>query len=136
MRLKTLLLPFALVTGIACADDVSNVDRLLCSQTEVMVCVQGVQCISAQPGSVDTPQFVIVDTRRKTVATTKASGDARKSEFTNLSREGGLIIAQGRADERSFSFVIDERTGILTGSTISDGYTISVFGACTDASVS
>jgi len=61
------------------------------------------------------------------------SGEDRNSEFASLIREGGLVIAQGRVDERAFSFVIDERTGTLTGSTASDGYTISTFGACTDA---
>ena len=44
-------------------------------------------------------------------------------------------MAQGQHDERVFSFVIDEATGTFTGSVASDGYTISSFGACTDADV-
>ena len=79
------------------ADDVSNSDRLLCSQNDVLVCVHGVKCISVQPAEVSTPQFVIIDTRKKTVSTTKASGEDRSSEIRNLDREGGLVIAHGRA---------------------------------------
>jgi hypothetical protein len=133
MKILTALIALTVVASVACADDVSDSDRMLCSQSRVLVCVQGVDCVAVDPAKVSTPQFVIVDTRRKTVSTTKASGDDRISEFTSLIREGGLVIAQGRADERSFSFVIDERTGTLTGSTVSDGYTLSSFGACTDA---
>ena len=135
MNIITALIALIFFVSVACADDVSDVDRMLCSQSRVLVCMHGVDCIAVEPAKVSTPQFVIVDTRRKTIATTKASGEDRKSEFSSLIREGGLIIAQGRDDERSFSFVIDERTGTLTGSTVSDGYTLSAFGACTDASV-
>ncbi len=135
MRSLILIAGIALVSTTALSDDVTDTSRLLCSQSQVMVCLHTADCAIVAPELIASPQFVVIDTRRKTVATTKASGDGRRSEISNLTREGGLIVAQGRHDERAFSFVIDEATGTFTGSVASDGYTINSFGFCTNAEV-
>ena len=135
MRNLILMAVITLVSSRVLSDDVTDTSRLLCSQGQVMVCLHSADCAMVPPALVATPQFVVIDTRRKTVATTKASGDARRSEIGNLTRERGLIMAQGKHDERAFSFVIDEATGTFTGSVASDGYTINSFGSCTDADV-
>ena len=75
----------------------------------------------------------LVDTKKRTVSTTKASGLDRSTEFTMLKREDGLISVQGVEAGRAFSFVIDELTGRLTAAIARDGLTVTVFGACTDA---
>ncbi len=135
MRNLVVTAGIALLSTAALSDDVSDTSRLLCSQGQVMVCLHTADCAVVAPALVESPQFVVIDTRRKTVSTTKASGDDRSSEISNLTRKGGLIMAQGKHDERAFSFVIDEATGTFTGSVASDGYTINAFGFCTDADV-
>ncbi len=135
MRYLILIAALTLIGTSTLADDVSDTNRMLCSQLQVMVCLHSAGCSMVAPAVVDTPQFLVIDTRKKTASTTRASGDGRSSDIHNLSREGGLIMAQGQHDERVFSFVIDEATGTFTGSVASDGYTISSFGACTDADV-
>lgn len=125
----------ALLSSTALADNVTGTSRLLCSQGQVMVCLHSADCAVVAPALVATPQFVVIDTRKKTVSTTKASGDGRSSRISNLTREGGLIMAQGKHGERAFSLVIDEATGTFTGSVASDGYTINSFGSCTNAEV-
>ena len=100
-----------------------------------MVRLHTADCAIVAPALVESTQFVVIDTRRKVVSTNRASGDGRSSSISNLTREGGLIMAQGRHDERAFSFVIDEATGTFTGSVASDGYTINSFGFCTNADV-
>jgi hypothetical protein len=135
MKNLALMASCTLLSTVAIADDVSETNRLLCSQSQVMLCLHSADCAFVPPAEVATPQFVIIDTRKKIVSTTKASGDGRSSDIGNLTRDGGLIMAQGRQGERAFSFVIDEATGTFTGSVASDGYTINAFGACTDARV-
>lgn len=135
MRNLILTTAIALVSTTVLSDDVTGTSRLLCSQGQVMVCLHTADCAIVAPALVASPQFVVIDTRRKIVSTTKASGDGRSSEIGNLTREGGLIMAQGKHDERVFSFVIDEATGTFTGSVASDGYTINSFGFCTNAEV-
>ena len=135
MRNLIFVAGIALVSTTALSDNVTGTSRLLCSQGQVMVCLHSAECAIVASAMVETPQFVVVDTREKIVSTTKASGDGRSSKIGNLTREGGLIMAQGKHDERVFSFVIDEATGTFTGSVASDGYTINSFGFCTNAEV-
>lgn len=124
-----------LVFGAAAAENVEDSDRLLCAAGKIMLCVEDGECFAASALDLDMPQFVVVDTRNKTVSTTKASGQNRSSPIQNVSRFGGRIFLQGIENDRAFSFVIEEDSGILTATVARDGVSISVFGACTDAKV-
>ena len=114
MKNLLLMASFVLASAPALSDNVGEAKRLLCAQGQVMVCLHSADCAFVPPEAVASPQFVVLDTRKKTVATTQASGDGRSSKLASLSREGGLIMAQGKHDERAFSFVIDEATGTFT----------------------
>ena len=78
------------------------------------------------------PDFVVINTKKKTVSTTRASNLNRSSSFSSVNRTDGLIYLQGIEGERAFSFVIDEATGRMTVAVSRDGFAVSVFGACTD----
>jgi hypothetical protein len=52
-----------------------------------------------------------------------------------LLRDNQEIVLQGVEAGRAFSFVIDEATGLLTVAVASDGMSVSVYGACTDADI-
>ena len=79
MKHLTVIAATLLVSSAVFADDVSNTSRLLCSQAQVMLCLHSAECALVAPETVETPRFVIIDTRKKTVATTRASGDGRSS---------------------------------------------------------
>jgi hypothetical protein len=79
------------------------------------------------------PDFVIIDTKKGTISTTKASGLNRFTEFTKSERKEGLIYLQGVEGGRAFSFVIHEATGRMTAAIARDGLSVTVFGACTAA---
>ena len=120
-------------TGLA--EDLSDVDKFLCSVTQVSLCAETGECFDVQPWEIDMPQFVVIDTKRKMIATTRASDRQRSTEIANHHRDGGVIYLQGMEGGRAFSFVIDEITGLLTAALAEDGLSLSVFGACTDADV-
>lgn len=88
-----------------------------------------------QPWEADVPQFVIVDTKKKVLSTTRASADKRTTGIETYRRDAGKIFLQGMEAGRAFSFVIDEATGLVTVAVSRDGIAVSVFGACTDADV-
>ena len=133
---KTITAAFLLaIFGPAVADDVSDADRLLCSASEVTVCFESSECVDVMPWELDMPQFVIVDLKKKTLSTTKASGENRSTPINYLLREDQEIILQGVEAGRAFSFVIDELTGLLTVAVARDGMSVSVYGACTDANL-
>jgi hypothetical protein len=131
------IITFALL-GFACpvlADDVSDATRMLCSASEVTVCFETSDCTDVMPWELNMPQFVVIDLKKKTISTTKASGENRSTAIRNVVNEDKQIILQGVEAGRAFSFVIDQSTGLLTVAVARDGMAIGVFGACTDAEI-
>ena len=133
MKKIHITLAFLLISGTSVADDISNSDKFLCSTSQLVVCFEDAECLSMLPGDVNVPQFVVVDTKKKLISTTKASGENRSTPILTLQREDSAIFLQGIEGGRAFSFVIDEETGLLTVAVSRDGLTVSVFGACTDS---
>jgi len=117
------------------ADNVADTDLILCSTSRIMLCVEDGECFQISVLDVGTPQFLIIDTKKKMVSTTEASGDKRESPVANLTREGGRIYLQGIEDNRAYSILIEEEFGQFSAAIARGGITHSVFGACTDANV-
>ncbi len=133
MKPIVLISAFTLVASAAFADNIENTDRLLCSTSRIIVCFEDGECINAHPWELNIPQFVVIDAKKMTLSTTKASGENRSTPIRTLQRDNGKLILQGIEQGRAFGFVIDEVSGLLTASVARDGLAVSVFGACTDA---
>lgn len=132
--MRALLIGFSTLfaAGLAIADNVSDSDKLICSASRVTLCFESGDCMDVNAWELDMPQFVLIDLKKKTVSTTKASGEDRSSTV-QTSRDETELFLQGVENGRAFSFVIDQATGLLSAAISSDGATISVFGACTDS---
>jgi hypothetical protein len=132
--MKKLMMAFAglLTSGLALADDIRGVDEIICAATQVQICIENDTCYATTPADLDVPNFVVINTKKKTISTTEASDLNRSTLFTSVVREDGLIYLQGIEGGRAFSFVIDEATGLMTVAVSRDGFAVSVFGACTD----
>ena len=115
------------------AENLEGVDNMICSAGYAQICLETGECYAATPYELDVPDFVLIDTRRETISTTKASGLNRSTEFSRVERTEGTIYLQGIENGRAFSFVIDEVTGRMTVAVSRDGLTVTVFGACTDS---
>jgi hypothetical protein len=121
-----------LAGGLVQADNLSGVDEMICAAAQVQICIENDACYSATPAELGVPDFVVIDTRKKTISTTKSSFQNRSTSFNSVIKSDGLIYLQGMEGERAFSFVIDEATGRMTVAVSRDGLSVSVFGACTD----
>lgn len=135
MKKSVMVCLAALAVSTALAEDLSGVEEFVCSVSHVSLCAETGECFDVQPWEIDMPQFVVVDMKRKMIATTRASDQRRSTAIANLRRDSAVIYLQGMDAGRAFSFVIDEATGLLTAAVARDGFSISVFGACTDADV-
>jgi len=135
--MKKLMIALAgmLVGGLVQADNLNGVDEMICAATQVQICIENDTCYSATPAELDVPNFVVIDTRKKTISTTEASDENRSTKFTSVEKLDGLIYLQGIEGGRAFSFVIDEATGRMTVAVSRDGLSVSVFGACTDTDI-
>lgn len=125
----------ALAVSNALAEDLSGVEEFICSVSHVSLCAETGDCFDVQPWEIDMPQFVVVDMKSKIIATTRASDQRRSTAVANLRRDSAVIYLQGMEAGRAFSIIIDEATGLLTAAVARDGFSISVFGACTNADV-
>lgn len=121
--------------SLAIADNLEDSDKLLCASTKIMVCLDDGTCFEMFPWEVNVPQFVVVDTKKMTISTTRASDENRSTPIGTIKREDGVIVLQGFEAGRAFSYVIDEFTGDATVAVSSDGLSVSVFGVCTDSDV-
>ena len=135
MKPIVLISAFTLVASAAFADNIENTDRILCSTSRIIVCFEDGECIDAHPWELNIPQFVVIDAKKMTLSTTKASGENRVTPIRTLKRDNGKMIIQGIEQQRAFGFVIDEASGLLTATVARDGLAVSVFGACTDADI-
>jgi len=132
MKKLTMAVAGMLISGMALADDIRGVDEIICAATQVQICIENDTCYAASPADLDVPNFVVINTKKKTISTTEASDLNRSTSFTSVVKDGGLIYLQGIEGGRAFSFVIDEATGYMTVAISRDGLAVSVFGACTD----
>ena len=132
-RLALVATLVAVTCGTVKADNLTGIDRLLCSSAQATVCGDDGECVTAMPWTWNIPQFIQVDLTGKTLATTKASGENRSTPITTMKRDGGWIFAQGVEGGRAFSFAIEESTGLMSVAVARRGLTVSVFGACTPA---
>lgn len=121
-----------LIGGLVQADNLEGVDEMLCAAAQVQICVENDTCYSTTAASLGVPDFVVIDTGKKSISTTKASNENRSTSFSTVQKVDGLIYLQGIEGGRAFSFVIDEATGRMTVAVSRDGLSVSVFGACTD----
>ena len=121
-----------LAASVAIADNLEDSDRMLCSTSKILVCFEDGDCVETYPWEVNVPQFLVIDTKKMTLSTTKASDENRSSSFHTIQREEGRILLQGIEAGRAYSYVIDETTGLATVAVSRDGLAVSVFGACTD----
>jgi hypothetical protein len=135
MRKLAIVFAGILAGGLAQAENLEGVDKMICAAAQVQICIENDTCYAATPAELDIPNFVVIDTRKKTISTTKASNQNRSTPFTNVEKSDGLLYLQGIEGGRAFSFVIDEATGHMTVAVSRDGISVSVFGACTDADI-
>ena len=129
-KITVFVLTLILVSPVS-GDVLKDTNRMLCVPGQVSHCVVGVGCNSGLPEDENIPEFIEVDLKKKTLATTRASGEGRLTPIQNQSREAGYIYLQGVENGRSFSMVISENTGDLTFVVATDGETATTFGSCT-----
>jgi hypothetical protein len=135
MKKLAIAIAGALFGGLVQADNLEGVNEMICAPAQVQICIENDTCYSTTPAELGVPDFVIIDTKKKTISTTKSSDQNRSSPFTSVLKSDGLIFLQGIEDERAFSFVIEEATGQMTVAVANDGISVIVFGACTDTDI-
>ncbi len=124
-----------LAGSLVTAENLEGVDEMICFAGQAQICLETGDCYSVTPWELSVPDFVVIDTKNKSISTTKASGLNRATEFTKVEIIDGLIYLQGIESRRAFSFVIHEATGRMTVAISRDGLSVTVFGACAGTNI-
>ena len=127
------------IFGVAAmAADFDGSEPLMCSFSKVVECDAGSVCRVVTHESVDAPDFLKVDFRRKQVVSTTAGVDSPPDDIDNVTNLDNNIVLQGVQggtagvrDTLGWSMSISHETGrmVLTGAGENAGFV--VFGACT-----
>ena len=117
------------------AENVQDSQNMVCAIGTAVLCVENGDCFRVMPDEIDLPRFVLIDTKKQTLSTTRLSNRPRSTQIERLARDGGRILIQGIEQGRAYSLSIEEDIGLLTGVMAKDGVTLSVFGDCTDANL-
>lgn len=62
-----------LAMSAANAESLVGVDEMICSTAQAQICLENGQCFAVTLWELSVPDFVVIDTRKKTVSTTAAS---------------------------------------------------------------
>jgi len=131
-KLPSIVLPLLLAAaGVARGDDLTGANRILCSAGNATACDEEGACESGPAYLYNFPMFIQLDLAKKLMHTTRGSGENRVTEIQNLRRQDGSILLQGADKGKAFSFVIDEKAGMLSASVTANGFGVSLFGTCT-----
>ena len=132
------LLGIWLAPYAAAAGDFDGSQRFLCASMDIIECDAGAECFRVTAQSINAPQFLRIDFKKKSIRATRASKDERTTMIERMERVDGKLIIQGAEDGiegvrdgLGWSLAIAEETGnmVLTGS--GDEVAFVVFGACT-----
>lgn len=116
--------------------DYDGSDALICSFGQVIECDYGAECRAVTNESVDAPDFIKLNFRKKELVATTAGEDTEPDAIVNVQDLDNHLVVQGvqgssSTDPLGWSLSINQTTGraVMTGSGDDAGFVI--FGACT-----
>jgi hypothetical protein len=121
----TFLMPYHLP---AAESDTSS--PLLCSVINAAEYTLDEGCLEGTADSFDLPQFIKIDLKNQTINEVGENTKKRTSKIINLKRIDSKIIMQGIENGRSWSVIIDEKTGKMSAAASDEGIGFVVLGYC------
>ncbi len=129
----------ASVLGVAAsAADFDGSEALICSFAQITECDAGSDCRAVTNDSVDAPDFVKLDFKKKTVTAIFAGVEGGADDLDNVMDLANYLVvqgvqggAEGAADSLAWSASIDHESGLIVVSASGEKAAFVIFGACT-----
>ena len=129
----------ASVLGVAAsAADFDGSEPLICSFARIVECDAGSDCRSETNESVDAPDFIKLDFKKKKVTAIHDGVEGSPDDLDNVINLSNYLVAQGvqggaegTADSLAWSASIDHVSGLIVVSASGEKAAFVVFGACT-----
>jgi hypothetical protein len=108
----------------------SDTSSLLCSVINAAEYSLEEGCVEGTADSFDLPQFVRLDFKNNIISEVGESTQKRTSKIVNLKRIDTKLIMQGIENGRSWSVLVEEKTGKLSATVLDEGIGFVVLGYC------
>ena len=136
---KQILVLVASCFGVtAIAADFDGSETLLCSFAQITECDLGSECRAVTSESIDAPDFVKFDFKRKKFTAISAGVETAPDDIDNVVDLASYIVvqgvqggAEGAADTLAWSATINHATGLMVVTASGENAGFVVFGACT-----
>jgi hypothetical protein len=106
----------------------------MCSFGQVVECDAGSACRVVSHESVDAPDFVKLDFRKKQIVSTTAGKDSAADDISVTVFEAYLVIqgaqGTGQGDTLGYSLSIEQATGRLVAAGAGENAAFVIFGSC------
>jgi len=129
-RLIALALLLSLSFSIS-AKGITEKEQLICAISETALCLENAGCTQGSVEIVDLPLLLKLDLAKKTIKSTRLSGEHRASTITTTSTSKNNLILQGVQDGSGWSMTVDKKNGQMSVSSSLDGQGYVAFGVCT-----
>jgi len=131
LTLIRLILAVIIVTPLSTmAGTFDGSQPLVCAVIETNECNEGIECERGLAGSINLPQFIRIDFKKKTISGTLPNGMVKTTEIKNMGTHVGSLILQGVQREMGWSIAILTKTGKMVLTMTGEAVGFSVFGAC------
>lgn len=133
---KTLVIAAGLLGATVVFADFDGSEPLMCSLGSIIECDEGEACRTVTHASVDAPDFLKLNFKKKQFVASTAGVDSAPDDMDNVADLPNHLVIQGvqgtsKDDPLGWSMSINHETGrmVLTGAGVNAGFV--VFGACT-----
>ena len=134
-KLRLLTLVAGALGATVAAGEFDGSEPLICSFGQVVECDAGSSCHVVSHASVDAPDFVKLDFRKKQVVSTTAGEDGPTDDISVTDLGSHLIVqgtqGSGQGDALGYSLSIDQATGQMVAAGAGESAGFVIFGACT-----
>ena len=133
-KLKLLALVAGIFAATVAAGEFDGSEPLICSFGQIVECDNGSQCRVVSDDSVDAPDFVKLDFRKKQIVSTTAGEDSPALGINVTDLTTHLVVqdtqGSGEGNALGYSLLIDKSTGRMTAAGAGEDAGFIIFGAC------
>ena len=133
-KLNALAVVAGLLGATVAVADFDGSEPLMCSFGQVTECDAGAACRVVSHESVDAPDFVKLDFRKKQLMSVIAGEDSPTDDFAVTDLGTHLIVqasqGSGQGDSLGYSLSIDQANGRMVAAGAGENAGFVIFGAC------
>ena len=76
------------------AENVQDSQNIVCATGTALLCVENGDCFRVVPDEIDLPRFILIDTKKRTLSTTKLSNRPRNTQIERLIQARATVLVE------------------------------------------